>query len=268
MRKIYPKLLVIVSLVFLTMALIYSGIRIYQSYNDPIKDLPKANLTIKAIACEGEQHSIRMDIGRHKADLEINRKGKIYEYEPERDFLFYGIDTIRNLPVGTYTITYTNIYNQKIETPIIIGNSYNEFEFCPDKLYDTPISTSFSEFLRTKNDKWEINIESKGCFHHSTQTLSVYQTYDNDLFAVTFIEDEEPKWVTTKKLDDLMIINDFEKKIRLLTESEGDCTTRNTYQIKFGKSFTELKDYSCLSDKLLYELIEELKKNQLEKAPK
>ncbi|MDX1651321.1 MAG: hypothetical protein R3277_02440 [Brumimicrobium sp.] len=103
------------------------------------------------------------------------------------------------------------------------------------------------------NESFEIIMESNGCFHSTTDKLSIKKKKG----VYTAIKGKRKKTLGEK---DLAEIRDFEIKLRTFDEKMNVCTTTDTYLLKYRSYEFKYVDGTCAWNGMSH-LIEKLFSN-------
>jgi len=162
--------------------------------------------------------------------IRFYQNGKLYKQIIPMRYTQWPIE-IENFKPGTYSVSFRNLYDQKITKVVTIPDSSEyELELCPDLLEDYPKNTLLS---LENGETIKINFYSQGCFHNNKEILSISKK--NNLILAQLQANGKTKSVTLTATQ-LEAFKRFENELKVLKDSYG-CTTTDTYVIT-GKNLS------------------------------
>ncbi|MBL7997853.1 MAG: hypothetical protein JNL32_04350 [Candidatus Kapabacteria bacterium] len=168
------------------------------------------------------------------SELQIMKNGEHYKtLKPEHDNKLI----LKNLDIGTYSLTYKTIFNKEETFPVNITQN---------KRYYASICTTYLDYSKEtykpiidilkEGEAYSICLSSQGCFHSSDDTLIV--TRRKNTYSISWGKNSK-----TLSKKDMRVIRNFEIE---LTHMAGDgCTTTDTYVVEYKGAKQETKDGSC-----------------------
>jgi hypothetical protein len=170
--------------------------------------------------------------------IRFYQNGKLYKQIIPMRYTQWPIE-IENFKPGTYSVTFKNLYGQKVTKTVAIPDSSEyELELCPDLLETYPKNTLPS---LQNGETIKINFYSQGCFHSDKEILTISKK--NDLISAQLQSNGKTKSITLNS-SQIEAFKRFENELRILKDSYG-CTTTDTYLVTGKNLSLKRTDGSC-----------------------
>lgn len=161
---------------------------------------------------------------------------------------------VDSMPVGKYSIRYKNIWQQEVDTQIVLANKpANAIQLFIDKLINYPTNTLA---LLQEKDSIVITNHARGCFLNMTEKIVIvkqkgkfiasYYTRKKELLA-----GKEMVWVDWDIFKKAILTNEnirdfirFENELNYMRENDH-CTTSEAYEVSSKYWNVKKVDGSC-----------------------
>lgn len=161
---------------------------------------------------------------------------------------------VGSMPVGKYSIRYKNVWQQDVDTQIVLTNKpANTIQLFIDKLINYPTNTLA---LLQEKDSIVITDHAVGCFANTTEKIVIvkqkgkliasYYTRKNEL-----LPGKEMVWVEREILKKAILTNEniwdfirFENELNYIREN-NHCTTSEAYEVSSKYWNVKKVDGSC-----------------------
>lgn len=173
----------------------------------------KATLQVFLMACKYNYRFVP-DISQHISLLKDEKE--LFTFTSDNDF------TAIDIPYGEYEIAYTTYFNTCERIPISINKANEMVRVCLDRIDNTQneIVLLLDEMMTGETVRFDLS--SQGCFHSSTDELSVKKMIDH---YVVMYKNKAHK-ISNPQFE---LLREFEMELR--SEHSGGCTTADTYMI-------------------------------------
>lgn len=148
---------------------------------------------------------------------------------------------IKNLSKGSYSIEFINIFGQIISKEILVDKRKIKIELCLEDFKDTGEET-FIEKLSTES-KLQFSFNSSGCSHSKTEEIIFSRV--NNIFFAEFNDNKSPLVKKELNREQIQYLIIFERKLRKMKDSMGDCTTEDSYYLTLENEELIIIDDSC-----------------------
>ena len=182
---------------------------------------------------EGESSLYNISCKLFKKDS-IIKKFNIGFYGGE--FEYSGI--ANDLEYGEYRIEYITMFKKtkSVDVKITESKKYN-VDLCYNYMdYEAEEYIPFINQLKN-GESYLIQFSSQGCFHTSEKEIVIHKKENK--YYLSYKEKENE--LTENEIE---IISHFEKELKYMKSS--DCTTIDTYILKYGKKQLKISDGSCM----------------------
>ena len=161
---------------------------------------------------------------------------------------------VDSMPVGKYTIRYKNVWQQDVDTQIVLTNKpVNAIQLFIDRLLNYPANTLA---LLQEKDSIVITDHAMGCFANTKEKIVIVKQ-NGKLFASYYtgkkelLPGKEMVWVERDILKKAILTNEniwdfirFENELNYLRERDN-CTTSEAYEVSSKYWNVKKVDGSC-----------------------
>ena len=152
---------------------------------------------------------------------------------------FDGLQTLPNLPYGSYVLKYQSIFGKTEQVSIQLSE---------EKQYELTICTDYLDYTATtylaiidqlqEGENYTINFASQGCFHSYDRNIVIYKK-DKQYYLQY---KKEKRKLNKKEIDAL---RNFEIELYYIQDANGGCTTTDSYTLTYQGTTRTAKDRGC-----------------------